>query len=142
MLKRTIKYTDFDDVDKESTHYFNLSKPELVELEVEFDAGFEGMINKIIETRDRKGLVALFKRIVLMSYGVKEADGDVIRFVKNDSLRERFQQTMAYNALFMELATDEGKGAEFMQGIMPRDLVEQMPKRDGVVDTAVVSDRL
>lgn len=122
MLRRTIKFEDFDGAEKESTHYFNLSKPELIELEVEFDAGFEGMINKIVETNNRRDLVAIFKRIVLMSYGIKEQDGDVIRFVKSESIRERFTQTMAYNTLYMELATDDDKAAEFMKGILPADV--------------------
>lgn len=124
MLKRTIQFTDYDDVKKESVHYFNLSKPELVELEVEYDAGFEGMINKIIETKDRKALVAIFKNIVLMALGVQVQDGEVIRFVKNDEIREKFTQTMAYNELYMELSTDADKAAEFMQAILPEDVVK------------------
>lgn len=120
MLKRTIgPYKDFDGETRSSDWYFDISQPELVELEVEFDAGFEGMIQKIIDTKDRKALVAIFKRIVLMGVGEQVQDQGVLRFVKNDAIRERFSQTMAYNTLFMELATDDVKAAEFMQGVLP-----------------------
>lgn len=120
MLKRTIgPYKDFDGEMRETTWYFDVSQPELVELEVEFDAGFEGMIQKIIETTDRKGLVKIFKRIVLMGVGDQVMDNGVLRFKKSDEIRQRFADTMAYNVLFMELATDDEKAAEFMQGVLP-----------------------
>lgn len=126
MLKRTIgPYKDYDGETRDSTWYFDISQPELIELEVEHDAGFEGMIQKIIDTKDRKGLVKIFKSIVLMGVGEQVMDNGVLRFVKSDDIRERFSQTMAYNVLFMELATDEEKAAEFMQGVLP-----ELPKED------------
>lgn len=125
MLKRTIgPYKDFDGEMRDSTWYFDISQPELVELEVEFDAGFEGMIQKIIDTKDRKGLVAIFKRIVLMGVGEQVMDDGVLRFKKSDAIRERFSQTMAYNVLFMELATDDKKAAEFMEGVLPEEVTK------------------
>jgi hypothetical protein len=51
---------------------------------------------------------------------VRSEDGK--RFIKNDQLREEFTQTAAYDALFMELATDEDAAANFIQGILPKDM--------------------
>lgn len=120
MLKRTIgPYKDFDGKMRDTTWYFDISQPELIELEVEHDAGFEGMIQKIIDTKDRKGLVKIFKSIVLMGVGDQVMDEGVLRFNKSDEIRERFAATMAYNVLFMELATDDEKAAEFMRGVLP-----------------------
>jgi len=131
MLKRTIgPYKDYDGETRDSTWYFDISQPELVELEVEFDAGFEGMIQKIIDTKDRKSLVAIFKQIVLMGVGEQIQDQGVLRFVKSDAIRERFSQTMAYNVLFMELATNEEKAAEFMKGVLPELPSETSPDPD------------
>ena len=135
MLKETIKFKDYDDVDKEAVYYFNLSKPELVELEVEYDAGFEGMITKIIETKDRKALVGIFKKIVLMAIGEKVQDGDIVRFVKNDEIREKFTQTMAYNELYMRLSTDADAAVEFMQAILPEDVVKAQAAGQGTQRT-------
>jgi len=119
MLRKTIKYKDFDGTPKESTHYFNISEPQLVELEVEHDAGFEGMLNLIIETKDRKKLVALFKSIVLMAYGVQEREGDTLYFNQDDDVKKKFTRTQAYNTLYMELATDEQAAADFMEAVLP-----------------------
>ena len=75
------------------------------------------MINRITAAKDGKQIIALFKDIVLRAYGEKSADGR--RFVKNQEIRDAFAQTQAYSDLFMELATDAKKAAEFVNGIVP-----------------------
>jgi hypothetical protein len=124
MIIRTITYTNFDDEEVTKSYAFHLSKTDLVELEVSEQEGFKEMIENIVKTNDRKALVEQFKRIVLMAYGVREGD----RFIKNDQLREEFSQTPAYEALFMELATQEGKAVEFLTGCLPKDMRGDIPK--------------
>lgn len=120
MLKRDITYTDFNGNEVTDTHYFNLSKTELVELEVSYEGGLSAAIQRIIDSKDIKALIKEFQKIILTSYGVRSEDGK--RFIKNDQLREEFTQTAAYDALFMELATDENAAANFIKGVVPVDL--------------------
>lgn len=126
MLKREITYEDFNGDTVTEVFYFNISKPELVELEVEYERGFSGMIEKIIEEKNSKELVKRFKEIVLMAYGKKSDDGK--RFIKSEELREEFSQTAAYSELFMELATNDEAAATFLRGILPRDVAEAVDK--------------
>lgn len=126
MLKRSIKYEDFNGNEVTEDFYFNISKPELIDLEVEHAEGFKEMIEKIIATNDRKGLIEQFKKIVLLAYGEKSDDGK--RFVKNEWIREGFSQTPAYETLFMELATNDEAAVEFLTGVLPRDLRGEMDK--------------
>lgn len=126
MLKREIVYEDFNGNQVTEVFYFNLSKPELVELEVEYEGGFGAMMQKIIEANNHKDLLQHFKRIVLMAYGEKSPDGK--RFIKSDQLREEFSQSAAYNALFMELATNDEAAALFIKGVMPKDLASELDK--------------
>ena len=49
----------------------------------------------------------------------------VVGLVKNNELREAFSQTEAYSNLFMELATDADAASEFINGILPSDLVKK-----------------
>lgn len=126
MLKRNITYEDFDGNSVTETFYFNISKPELVELEVEKKGGFSDWIQAIIKAEDNKTVVEQFKRIVLLAYGVKSEDGK--RFIKNDQLREEFSQTNAYNELFMELATQEDAAVRFLTGVLPKDMAEEIQK--------------
>lgn len=135
MLKRQITYQDFDGNDVTEVFYFNISKPELIELEVEYGTSFASMIQGIIDAEDNKRLLEEFKRIVLLAYGVKSEDGK--RFVKSDALREDFQSHAAYIALYMELATDEEKAGQFINGIMPPDLVQRDQDRPVTQATAI-----
>lgn len=122
MLKKTIKYTDFNDKEQTEDFYFNLTQTELTELEVSFNAGLEARLQKIVETQDQGALIEAFKKIILLAYGERSEDGK--RFVKSDQMREEFTQTAAYDALFMELATDDKAAAEFVAGILPKNLGE------------------
>ena len=126
MLKRDITYEDFDGEKVTETFYFNLTKTEIVELEVGYDGGLQAALQRIIKADDRKTLVAEFKKIVLLSYGKKSDDGK--RFIKSDELREEFSQTAAYDSLFMELATNDDSAATFIKGIVPKDFAREMDK--------------
>ena len=125
MLKETIKYTDFNGVEREEDFYFNLTKAEITEMEMSVDGGLVERINKIVQAKDSKEIVKIFKTIVLDAYGEKSADGR--RFIKTPELREAFSQTMAYSNLFMELATNDVKAAAFIKGIMPKEATAIQP---------------
>jgi len=131
MLKRDITYTDFNDQTVTDTFYFNISKNELIELEVEYTGGFSSLIERIIETKEEGRLVGEFKRLILMAYGVKSDDGK--RFIKSDELRAEFETHAAYQTLFTEMATVEGAAEAFFKGVLPADMVEpkDQDKPDG-----------
>ena len=117
MLKKTITYTDYDGVQRTEDFYFNLSKAEIAEMELSTAGGLDKTINRIVAEQDGARIIALFKDLVLKSYGKKSDDGR--RFIKNQELRDDFAQTEAYSDLFMELATDADAAAAFVNGILP-----------------------
>lgn len=124
MITKTIKYTDYNGVEREEKFLFHLTKAELMEMEMGTTGGLAEMIQKIIEAQDVPAIIKIFKDLVLKAYGEKSADGK--RFVKiNDAgvpLSIGFSQTEAYSQLFMELAMDADKAAEFVKGIIPGDI--------------------
>jgi hypothetical protein len=117
MLKKTFTYTDYNGVERTEDHYFNLSKAELMEMELSTTGGLAEMINKIVAAQDAPAIVKIFKELVLKAYGQKSADGR--RFIKSQELSDEFAQTEAYSQLFMELATDADAAAKFVNGIVP-----------------------
>lgn len=117
MLKKTFTYIDFNGVERTEDHYFNLSKAELMEMELSTTGGLAEMINKIVAAQDAPAIVKIFKDLVLKAYGQKSADGR--RFIKSKELSDEFSQTEAYSQLFMELATDAEAAAAFVNGIVP-----------------------
>ena len=117
MLKKTITYTDYNGVERTEDFYFNLTKAELMEMEIGTTGGMADMSKRIIDAKDAPAIIKIFKELVLKAYGEKSADGK--RFVKSEEISNGFAQTEAYSQLFMELATDADAAAAFVNGIIP-----------------------
>ena len=117
MLKKTITYTDYNGVERKEDFYFNLTKAEIMEMEMSTSGGLTEMINRIVAAHDAPAIIKIFKELVLKAYGVKSPDGK--RFIKSDELATEFAQTEAYSQLFMELATDADAASAFVNGIVP-----------------------
>jgi hypothetical protein len=120
MLKKTMTYTDFNEQERTEDFYFNLTKAEILEMETSVDGGMTQMLNRIVAMQDNKKLVEEFKAIIVKSYGEKSPDGK--RFIKSKELADAFTQTEAYSDLFMELATNAASAADFVNGIIPKNL--------------------
>lgn len=118
MLKKTITYTDYNDTERTEDFYFNLTKAEILDMEMSEAGGLTAKLNKIIESKDNRELMKHFKYIIRRAYGEKSDDGR--RFIKSDEISTAFEQTEAYEELFMELFSDATKAAEFVNGIIPQ----------------------
>lgn len=130
MLRKVIKYTDYNGVEREEPFYFNLTKAEITEMELTQDGGFVEYIKRIVAAKEQKAIVETFKKLILKSYGVKSDDGK--RFIKSDELAQAFSQTEAYSELFMELATNTEEASKFINGIVP-----QPPANQQVVNPTI-----
>ena len=132
MLKKTITYTDYNGVERREDFWFNLSKAELMEMELGVTGGLAEYMRRIVSAQDQPSLIKIFKDIILKSYGAKSADGK--RFVKIDEhgvpLSLGFSQTEAYSILFMELSTDDEAAAAFINGIVPADVSKEIENID------------
>lgn len=122
MYKITKTYTDYNGVKRTEDFYFNLTKAELTEMELGIEGGLSAMIEKISSTQDVPAIAKIFKELVLKAYGEKSGDGKY--FLKEDEngrpLSAKFKQTEAYSDIYMELAQDANKAAEFVNKIIPK----------------------
>lgn len=130
MLKKTITYTGFDGEEYTEDFYFNISKSELVEMHLSVEGGLDTMLKNILNAKDVPELSKFFKRIITMSYGRKSADGK--RFEKSEQISNEFTQTKAYDNLFMELLLDAKKAADFVNSIMPIELVKEITESEEI----------
>lgn len=124
MLKKTIVYQDFNGERVEEEAFFHLSKAELVEMELSHQGGLTESLKRIVAAEDGKAIILEFKNILLGSYGKRSEDGR--RFIKNQALREEFESSEAYSTLFMELVTDTDAAIEFVNGIIPKDMAQEV----------------
>lgn len=144
MLKKTIKYNDYDGNEREEDFYFNLDEAELMEMELTTNGGLAAKIERIVKEQDNAKIIQIFKDIIIKSYGKKSEDGR--RFIKNDEIREEFTQTRAYSALFMELSSDADAATKFIDGIIPGNIdmndpkVIEMKKKAGFIEDNKAND--
>ena len=124
MIKETITYTDYNGTERKEDFYFNLTKAEIMEMEMSTKGGLAEMIQRIVAAQDQPAIIKIFKDLITKAYGVKSPDGK--RFIKNDEVLEEFVQTEAFSQLFMKLATDADAAAKFVNGIVPADMAKQM----------------
>ena len=135
MLKKTIKYVDYNGENQTDECYFNLSKAELMEIQVSEKGGFANYLQSLMEEKDQKKIYHMFKEIVLMSYGQKSSDGRT--FIKKKMvdgqmirLRDEFEQSDAFSELMIELISGGDKTiAEFINKLIPKELAEEIAKQ-------------
>lgn len=125
MLKKTITYKDFDGNERTEDHYFNLTQTELAEIalglpdglsEIDAAESNEQAAMKMINKLGGDGVFKFIKELMLKSYGIR-VDGR--RFEKSDQISREFSQTLAFDAMFMELMTDDVAAANFVNAVIP-----------------------
>ena len=130
MYKKVIKFEDFNGQSREETKYFNLSKAELMEMELSTQAGVEEMIRVLIATKDNAKIVQIFKDLILKSYGIKSEDGT--RFIKSQELRDAFEQSNAYSEFFMEILSNPDEQTRFINGVISGVNMPEMKEEDAI----------
>lgn len=133
MIKKEIRYTDYNGVERMKTFYFNISMAEIIEMEADVEGGYGDFLRRIVDTKDARNLVSEFKKLILRSVGIKSDDGE--RFIKNDTIRDEFVQTPAYESLFVELATDANALAAFITAVIPKEFSQQMTQQNETMKT-------
>lgn len=136
MLKKTITYTDYDGVERTEDFYFNFTEAELMEWQLVTNGGLTSYVQKIVDAKDQPRLITLFKELLLKAYGIKSDDGR--RFIKSEKISEEFSQNPAYSILYMELVTDDKLAADFVNGIIPAKLSEQVAEQNSRQSMALI----
>lgn len=129
MLKKTITYTDYNGTERTEDFYFNLSKSELATMQMSVDGGLKQKLEIIIQKQNIPALIETFRELIHKSYGEKSPDGK--RFMKSDELSTAFEQTEAYDTLFMELCYNADAASKFVTGILPKDVEQAVDKAQG-----------
>lgn len=124
MLKRTIRFENLDGEMVEKEFHFNLSKSELIEMEMTNanGGGFEESMLRIIQSNDGKAIMDEFEKIIMKTVGFREGD----EFIKSEEYSNRFRRSGAYDELFIELVTDAEAGARFINAVIPAHLAEKV----------------
>lgn len=126
MIKKTVKYEDFNGVERSEDLYFNLTKTELQNLNFRHYGTYAEQLQGIVDSKDIRLITELFNEIITRAYGIKSEDGR--NFRKSPQITEDFITSAAYDALMTEILSDESKAAELFVGALPKDLQEEVKK--------------
>ena len=124
MLIKTIEYTDYNGTPRKEAFLFNLTKSELMKMELGTSGGYAEKLQAIVDANEGPEIMRIFEEIILKAYGRKSEDGK--RFEKSKAISEEFSQTAAYDQLLMELLTDSDKAANFINELIPEDLKQDI----------------
>lgn len=127
MLKKTIKYTDYNGVERSEDFYFNLSPMEMTRLSVQYPEGYEEHIKKVLDDKNDKELLNMFEHLIAIAYGQKTEDGK--HFEKSDKIRDSFLNCPAYDALLMELVDNTSAAINFFISLIPANIAEEVKKQ-------------
>ena len=136
MLRKEVKYKDFDGNDRKDVLWFHLNEVEITEMDLETSGGLVKYMESIIDTNDVNQLIAIFKDLLIRSYGERSMDGK--HFYKDDNIRNEFVSSAAYPVLYMEMVSDADKAVEFINGIVPSNIREQMAKIENTPEGAAM----
>lgn len=131
MLKETITYVDFNDLERTEDYYFNLTRTELVRMEMSKNGSLTGLLTKITKANDMPDIFEAMESLILKAYGEKSVDGRY--FNKSEEISNMFMNSPAYDKLFEKLTTDANYAYKFLLGILPKDLAEQANKNPEVL---------
>ena len=116
MIKKTIKYTDYNGEERIEECYFHMSTPEATRVLASFGGK---SIDDIMDDMTRNGkadqILAFIEKIILGSYGKKTPDGR--SFYKDAEETKLFEYSNAYAELFEQLFADTKTMEEFAKGI-------------------------
>lgn len=116
MIKKIIKYTDFNGQIRKDTEYFNMTKLEVLKLEGKFGMDIGQKAQEIAKSKDLSKMIGFIEDIILGSYGEKSADGR--SFVKDPAKREAFENSNAFAELIDQLLSDPEETKKFAAGIV------------------------
>lgn len=117
MLVKTVKYTDFNGVEKTKDCHFHLSKREMLKMQAGVKGGLDKMLKKMYEDEDREAMINFFLDLFIKAYGEKSEDGE--RFVKSAEMADAFVESNACDALLEDILSSEDAVINFVNGIMP-----------------------
>lgn len=132
MLKKTITYEDYNGITRTEDFLFNLTKTELMKWDLKTPGGLAAKLEKITQKFDVPSITSFIEDLIDNSYGIKSDDG--VRFIKDEKLSMAFRQTEAYDQLFMELLSNEKNTADFINGILPKELMEEVKKQNATAN--------
>ena len=132
MIKKTLKYKNYNNEEVTDDFYFDISESELIMMNWSERGGLDKYYERIVKEEDNREILKAFQELIDISYGKRSLDGK--NFEKTPEHLLKFKSSGAYNALLLEFFTQDSDGdnsfaSQFANGLLPADLIEKARKR-------------
>lgn len=124
-VRRTIVFPDLDGNMTEKEYYFQLGKTDALEMDITHEKDPAAFMKAIVEDKDSRKMLAVWKELLFRSVGVREGN----RLVKNEDVLNEFRESGAYEQFFSDLIEMDDAGASFFVSIMPADIQKQVQEQ-------------
>ena len=129
MIPETITYKDLDGNEVQKVWHFSLDRAEIAEMKIRHEGPgtgtLEDYLDRIVKEDDNNKLLDYFKSILFSAVGIRK--GNYID--KSDEIRAEFIGSGAYEAMFMKMLGDAAYAAHLINGIIPKDMAEEVAKK-------------
>jgi hypothetical protein len=128
MLKQTVTYQDFDNKTITEDLHFHLSKTRLAENFADIKEALLPVATMLsgsereLTDREKQQVLNLVKYIMELAYGIRV---DSKKFRQGPEVWADFYQSAAYDAYLWSLFTNAGKAEEFINGVLPKDILDE-----------------
>lgn len=121
MIKKTIKYHDFDGDEREDDFYFSLNQVQFARIDRMFPGGLESYVQKIAKDKDAGEMFRVIDILVSEAYGERKGNAFVKVAPDGQKLANFFTNTEAYDNLLLELIQSEDNLVSFLSGCLNQD---------------------
>ena len=132
MIKQSITFEDFDGNTVTEDHYFHLSKSELIDMQIGDDS-LSDRLQAIGTNAKGADIIKAFKEIIEASYG-QRVPGSGSQFFKSEKISSEFMSSLAFDAFLTTLLTDPQAAINFINGVMPKDLMATAEVQQAVAE--------
>lgn len=115
MISKTVKYVDYNGVEKIGTYWFNMSRADLIDLEMQGEGSWFDRIKQLVSEQRVREAYTMIEQFVKDSYGVKTVDGG---FDKDPKHLKAFRDSEAYSELIWGFVEHPDQFADFVNGIV------------------------
>jgi len=125
MVKRTIKYTDFNGEQRVEDFYFNLTAAEVAKMEWSKSGGLSTFMKRIFDAKDVTEITKVIDQVIMEAYGEKSDDGKYFVKGKDHERARAFMETQAYSDFYFDLISRKGAMAQFFNELVPKELADK-----------------
>lgn len=123
MIKKDLEFEDFDGNKVTRTCWFHLSKKKLLELDAATEGGLQNKLERIGSSASGAEIMQTFTELVGHAYGERDS-ADSTRFRQSPELTAKFLDSLEFEALLTMLLTNPKEAIAFINGLMPKELME------------------